>query len=467
LALLLSTRGARADGAFPDSLGIMAPASRPHDIVLATNFGLVSSIDDGQTWTWACEQDQNSFGLQYQMGAPALDRLYVLANTGLAFSDDRACGWRLAGGTVAGSTVTDAFPDPGNPERVLAITASTEGDAGLIFKVVESSDAGTTFGPIRYTAAAGDDLTGIEISRSTPSTLYLTMISGPTYIPKLGRSIDGGASWQIHDLTAALGADVRSVRLIAVDPQNADRIFLRVGSSSGDGLAISEDGGVTAHTPLLFADGGIMSAFARTASGTLVAAGVVGLDPAAFRSTDGGQSFQPLPTPPNLRGLAARGDVIYGVADNVADGFAVGVSTDQGTSWQPLMRYEQIQAIDACVKTLCRDDCLARADMGQWPAAMCDATPVPGPVDGGSGSSGDASSSGGGANDGGGDRDAVGSDRGDAGGARSASSGCHCAVSSSSPRAGGSAAGLAGCMWLWFRRRRTAAGRARVVSRAG
>ena len=48
-ALLASPRAARADGAFPDSLGIIAPADRPHDILLATNFGVVTSIDDGQT----------------------------------------------------------------------------------------------------------------------------------------------------------------------------------------------------------------------------------------------------------------------------------------------------------------------------------------------------------------------------------------------------------------------------------
>src|SRR5262245_46799821 len=50
---------ARANGAFPDSENILTPADRPQDILLVTNFGLVSSSDGGQTWLWSCEQDGN------------------------------------------------------------------------------------------------------------------------------------------------------------------------------------------------------------------------------------------------------------------------------------------------------------------------------------------------------------------------------------------------------------------------
>ena len=44
------------------------------------------------------------------------------------------------------------------------------------------------------------------------------------------------------------------------------------------------------------------------------------------------------------------------------------------------MSYDQIQAIAACVKTTCQDDCHMRADMDQWPDSMCDATPMPQPI---------------------------------------------------------------------------------------
>ena len=71
-------------------------------------------------------------------------------------------------------------------------------------------------------------------------------------------------------------------------------------------------------------------------------AAVVGLDEVAYRSTDAGASFQALPTPPSVRAMSARGSTLYVVADNVADGYAVGTSVDEGQSWQPLMRYDQL-----------------------------------------------------------------------------------------------------------------------------
>jgi hypothetical protein len=269
VALLASPRAARADGAFPDSLGIIAPADRPHDILLATNFGVVSSIDDGQTWTYSCEQDQNAFGAQYQMSAPPLDRIYTRAGGALVFSDNRACGWTVAGGAVASDTITDAFLDPTNVNRVLVVAQSAGADGGIGYRVYESSDAGATFSTLRYTAAGGDIVTGVEIARSAPATIYLTLLSGSPAVPKLGKSTDGGATWQVRDLTAALGAGVRSFSLIAVDPVNAARVYLRVADANGERLAITDDGGATATSPVML-PAGVMSAFVRTPSGALL-----------------------------------------------------------------------------------------------------------------------------------------------------------------------------------------------------
>jgi MYXO-CTERM domain-containing protein len=148
-------------------------------------------------------------------------------------------------------------------------------------------------------------------------------------------------------------------------------------------VAVSSDGGASAAPGLTIA-GGVLTAFARVpATGSLIAGGAVGSAPVAFRSTDGGASFQPLPTPPHLRALAARGARLYAVADNYADGYAIGTSDDEGTTWQPLMSYARggtsiaphaIDAIAACVMTSCRGDCLSRASMSQWAPELCSAT---------------------------------------------------------------------------------------------
>ena len=150
-----------------------------------------------------------------------------------------------------------------------------------------------------------------------------------------------------------------------------------------EGVAVTTDGGTTASTPLSF-PGGILSAFTRMASGTIVLGGVVGTTNVAYTSVDDGASFQPINTPqPSFRALSSRGNTLYAVADNQADGYAIGTSTDVGQTWTPLMAYGDIQAITTCLKTTCQPDCLMRAGAGQWSPDMCAATATPLPVDGG------------------------------------------------------------------------------------
>jgi len=365
---------ARANGAFPDSQSIMAPDARAHSILLATNFGIISSDDDGQHWVWSCEQTETTNASLYQMGPPPKNRVFAISSEGLAFSDNNSCGWGVATGAGANGLFFDAFADPTNPNRVIA-AASTAGDGGISYAVLESSDSGTTFGTTRYNAAAGDNITGVEIARSAPQTIYIAMTSGSTFLPKLARSTNGGTTWQVDDLSAKLPTKTTLIRIVAVDPQDANRVYLRTHSIAGDAFAVAVAGasGTTVTTPLNFPDG-ILSAYGRLSNGHIVLAAVVGVDQVAYKSTDNGATFQPLPTPPSVRAMSARGSTLYVVADNMADGYAVGTSIDEGQSWQPLMRYDQVAAIQACVHASCQTDCMNRAAAGQWDDTFCAAT---------------------------------------------------------------------------------------------
>jgi hypothetical protein len=135
-------RPARGNGAFPDSLTVLIPADRPAPIVLATNFGLLVSYDQGQTWLWSCEQEANAFGSLYQYGGPPRDRMFAVAGQQVVFSDDDSCTWQVAGGRAAGQPITDAFAVPGDPDRVLA--AAYDGGARA-YTMLESRDGGATF----------------------------------------------------------------------------------------------------------------------------------------------------------------------------------------------------------------------------------------------------------------------------------------------------------------------------------
>lgn len=388
IASALGARSAAADGAFPDSMSVLAPAGRPHEIVLATNFGIITSEDDGASWAWSCEQDQRGSRGQYQYGAPDKLRLFARDAVGLVFTDDGGCSWGVAAGSgLAGSVVTDAFPDPVDPMRVLAVVAP------MPYRLLESGDAGSTFGTLRYTAASGVSISSVEIARSDPRTAYLvTLSSGSTFTTKLLRSTDRGTTWKEQDVSGAVGSG--SARIIAIDPDDPMRVFLRFNADTGDKLVLTEDGGATFKAPLDITGGGFMSSFALMVSGTILVSGMVGVDPVLYRSKDRGLTFAAVAHPPKLWGLVQRGSTLYG-AGQAGEAFAVGTSMDEGTTWQPLMRYNQVAAIDSCVKAACQDVCQTEVDLGLWDQAVCAASAPPrpdgsAPADAGAGGSGGA-----------------------------------------------------------------------------
>ncbi len=376
---------AHANGALPGSLSILTPAALPHDVVLATNFGVVLSHDDGQRWVWSCEQPGNAFGILYQMGPAPLNRIFTISSDHLgapqlAFSDDTSCTWRV-GVPASPAPVVDAFADPTNANRVLAVAVAPS-DGGAIYRLLESSDGGATLPTLRYTAAGGDFITGVETARSAPNTIVLTMGSGIPSTPALVRSTDGGEHWDTYPL--ALGSNV-SVRLFAIDPDDPARVFLRVSGGEVDRVAVAMvDAANAVHvTNTLSLVNGVITAFVRLDNGHIFVGGTIGVTPSAFLSVDGGASFQPLPTPPTLKGGSARGGTLYAVTDHMVEGFAIATSVDEGQSWQPFMRYDQIQAIASCVKAYCQEDCSVRAVLEQWPEEFCAAEDPTAGTDGG------------------------------------------------------------------------------------
>ena len=378
-----------ANGAFPDSQSILTPADRPAQIIMATNFGVILSSDAGATWLWSCETDGNAYGTLYQMAPPPRDRLFTLANQALAYSDDGTCSWQTARGTLAGQPVTDAFVDPGNADRVLAIGAPAS-----IYSLFESSDGGATFGAPLYTAPADTAIFGVEIAHSDPMTIYVAMTS-PMAAPLLARSTDGGAHFSVSDLSADLGAGW--LRIIAVDPEDPARVLLRFLGVNDQSLALTTDGGVHASRPVTI--NGTFTSFVRLPSGTLLVGAMVegATVPALFRSRDRGASFEQLPGAPAIRALSQRDGVVYAAADNFRDGFALGTSADEGATWQALFRFNQVQGILPCLASRCQAACQTQVGIGLWPEAVCGTTAT-----GSGGAGGRPSSDGGGGGSGGG-----------------------------------------------------------------
>jgi hypothetical protein len=358
----------RADGAFPDADTILVAADHPREIILVTNFGLISSQDEGRSWTWSCEQTGNAFGTYYQISLPPRHRIFTVADMRVMFSDDASCGWTAAQGLIADQAVTDVWVDRRLPDRVLAVGTEDQ----MIHTVIESMDGGTSFDVIRYQAAPGRSISGLETALTDPSTIYLTAWGeGLPPAPVLVRSTDGGLSWEENDLTGQLG--LGTLRLVAVDVADPARVFLLWQGAEGSALAVTHDGGVTVAKTLI--PQGVIRAFVQTPVGTILVASELERVPTLYRSRDSGRTFEVIPGPPHVRGLAERAGTIYAATDNFVDGFAIATSRDDGNTWHPLLVYADVAAIVQCVKDACQESCQRQASLTVWPDTVCFASP--------------------------------------------------------------------------------------------
>lgn len=343
LAIISASR-AHADGAFADSKAVLLPSDRPQRILASTDVpGLVVSEDGGKTWSWVCENAIGRFAALFQLGPAPDERLYAVTQTGLSISEDSACSWHHPQGVT--QRAGDVFPDPSNAGHVFSIVQTTAVDSAQYGdSVVQSSDGGATFGPAMYFTTEAS-LTGVEVARSDPRSIYLAMSTLPQQRPFLARSLDAGATWEEISLINQLDRKPLIIRIIAVDPSDARTLYIRVSDGQRDALAISHDGGDTLRVVQQLETA--MSAFLLRADGSILLASV---DGQSFRSDDAGESFAPWldEKAPHFQALGERDGLLYAVATSSKDGFAIARSDDDGESWRPLLRLEQLRGPLGC-----------------------------------------------------------------------------------------------------------------------
>jgi hypothetical protein len=368
---------ALADGAFPDSQTVLLPVGQPKRIVLAATFGLVFSDDDGGHWQYACESRATFNGRLYALGPGPEGRIFSVSDFGAAVSADWGCSWRLGGGLFDGGLVYDVFPDPIDPHHVLVVAKPPGLGVAMPAQVFASSDGGLTYGALLHAGPTAGGISGVEIARSDPRTIYVsTFETSPADAlthPRLARSADGGVTWETVDLEPALGAS--AVSIAAVDPNDARRLYLRVVGKDPQAamiehIAVSTDGGATFTEPVSLT-GGTLTAFLARRNGTVLVSGLVGTTATGYRSRDGGVTFSAWQLGLHARSLAERGTTLFAAADTLADGFALASSEDDGDTWTPRLRFGEIQGIRACVQQECLDDCGQQMAIGLFPPAVC------------------------------------------------------------------------------------------------
>jgi hypothetical protein len=342
----------RADGAFPDEFSIHFPLGSPRRIFIGANFGLLVSEDDGLTWRYSCEPwvvagsnaalafANVSF---YNLTADGV----LLADAGdirnMTRSSDVACTWPSSTGSISGQLVADFFPDPNDAAFVLANIVTSTGSY-----MVASHDGGRTFdAPHLYETQ--EILTGVEIARSKPGVAYATSFSSSsgTFVATADRFTTPGTA-----TTFPLGPATEP-RILAVDPDDEKKVYLRIVGAVSDSIKVTLDGGQTFQT-ILDNTAAPLSSFLRAGDGAL------------YAGTRSGKLYIRKPNAttftvqdaPHLRCLGQRPGTtrIYGCTDMVLDGYSLGASDDNGATFQRVMSFKELLGPLTCtpVQTNCQ-----------------------------------------------------------------------------------------------------------------
>jgi hypothetical protein len=373
---------ARAHGREP-GLGAVAfdPADRTH-FVLRGTWALLSTRDDGETFTWTCAVAADFDRLNEDPPVVVTESGRIVLGTfdGLRRSSVRGCDYEDGPAEVRGAYVIDVQPDPRDPRAVWA--AYSPGDRPNT--ILRSADEGTTF-EVMAELPAGFLVERVRLAASDPMRVYA---SGAA--PRSGdaprrafflRSEDGGRTFAPIEIPL-LSDDERNVHVVAVDPSDADRALVRVTRRVTDPLPerllLTEDGGDTFGTVLEIREI-VAAAFSHDGAHAWAGSWYGGL----HRSDDAGATFAPIDPDLRVRCLAEReaargGSELFVCADELTEDFAVARSYDLGATLEPMWGFADVTNDVGC--DLCTQ--VGATCPAYWPDVIFDLALVGG-VDGG------------------------------------------------------------------------------------
>jgi hypothetical protein len=188
-------------------------------------------------------------------------------------------------------------------------------------------------------------------------------------------STNGGTSYT-EQAIALDAANESDPYVAAVDPGNADVVYVRTGGGSTSRLLVTTD---AAKTFAAKYSGGAMLGFALSPDGSKVYLGgaVDGLQVAS--STD--YVFRQTSTVP-VQCLRTSGSTLYVCSDEMTAGFTLGASADDGATIAPALHVANVRGPLACAPSSSTGACAA-----EWPAlqqVIGGIAPPPPPADAGS-----------------------------------------------------------------------------------
>jgi photosystem II stability/assembly factor-like uncharacterized protein len=329
---------ASANGRFPYANHLVVdPADHAHVVVRST-YGILQSFDAGASWKWLCEQSVGYGGpFDPAITVSGSGRGLVGLFDGLTTTVDRGCTWVAANDPVITKQfVIDFVLDAQQPTRVLALTSTGTSD-GFHVVVAESNDGGGSFAPLGVDLPRDFDSETLEIAASRPERIYLSGTAGEPRQGVIEKTDDAGKTWErlAFDLQGGLAP-----YLAAIDPKDPDVVYARLDGNAtdgqGDSLWVTRDGAKS--WTQIGQTKGEMLGFALSPDGSKIAFG---------GPTDGlwlTSTATPAPAPPapvkvsgvGVRCLTWSAAGLYACGSEYPDGFTVGLSKDEGRTFDAL-----------------------------------------------------------------------------------------------------------------------------------
>ncbi len=341
VAAVLCSSSAFANGRFPAAVQMVVDPVDEKHLVLEATFGMLESADGGKTWGWICE---GIVGYPNQED-PALavtgdGSILAGSSAGLSVTHDRGCSWAMVPGAADKQYVIDTAVEPITPAHAVAVTA-TALDGGFHVALLETLDNGAHWSQAGVDAPSDLIAETVEVAPSAPTRVYLSGVAGPMLSPVVERSDDRGQTWTRYSIPWMGGG---SAYIAAVDPTNPDRVYVRIDSSPSDQLFVSDDGAKT--WTLIHSTLGEMLGFALSPDGSKVALG--GPQEGILVASTKDFAFAPAALLKlHARCLKWKKAGIYACGDEFKDGFTLGLSTDEGKTFEAVYHLPDV-ALLAC-----------------------------------------------------------------------------------------------------------------------
>lgn len=327
---------ALANGRYPSAGQILVDAADPRRIVIRATYGVLITSDGGERWSWICEEAIGYSGFEDPMMVITGDGSMLAGlSRGLSATHDHGCRWELAQGGLTQRNIVDVSIDRADPTSAILLGSSVLAGDEILTQVWESKDNGRTW------AQAGVDLPSsfigvtLDSAPSDPRRLYVSgRWNGPTFQGALQRSDDRGKTWESFDIP---GSDDRNLPYLgAVDPGDANTVYVRVDGDGSDVLLVSKDGGATWREVFRAAS---LVGFALSPDGATIAAGsdLDGLWIAPTTTLEFTQVGRL-----GVRCLTWTPQGLFACADELVDRFTAGVSVDGGETFSPLMTLDRL-----------------------------------------------------------------------------------------------------------------------------